>query len=423
LSSTEGVWAAWRNVYLNRRISAALLLGFSSGLPLALSGGTLQAWYAVAGVDIVAIGFLALVGQPYAYKFLWAPLLDRYVPGGLGRRRGWMLLTQVAIVGLLISMSALEPASAPLLLALLALALATASATQDIAVDAWRTDVLKPEERGAGAAVGVAGYRLAMLVSGGLALIVADFWGWREAYLLMAAAMGIGLLGTWLGPEPPVVHRPDSLRRALADPFREFFSRPGAVGLLLLIVLYKLGDAFAGSLTLTFLIRGPGFSPAEVGGIYKLTVLLATLFGLFAGGAVLAQLGLYRSLLVFGILQAVSNLGFWLLALSGKSYALMTVAVAFENLAGGMGTAAFVAFLMALCDHRYTATQFALLSALAAVGRIFVGPAAGVLVDAVGWAIFFLWTVVGAIPGLLLLWLMRRRLLALRAVEPAEGSS
>lgn len=398
----------WLQLFSNRRIAATLLLGFSSGLPLALVGGTLQAWFTVSGIDIVTIGFLGLVGQPYVYKFLWAPFMDRFVPPLLGRRRGWLMLTQIAVAGALAGMALFNPALTPGALSAVALLVAFLSASQDIAVDAYRTDVLQPRERGLGAAVSVGGYRLAMIVSGGLALILADHIGWSAMYLLMAASMLIGVFGTLLGPEPEIAPSvPLTLAAAVLKPWQEFMTRRAALALLLLIVLYKLGDAFAGSLTQAFLLRGAGFTLTEIGAVYKTVSLIATLVGAVFGGSLLASFGLYRALLLFGVLQAVSNLGFLWLALSGKSMVLMISAVAFENFAGGMGTAAFVALLMSLCDHRYTATQYALLSALSAIGRVFVGPVAGYLVSWLGWTQFFVVTFLTALPGLGLLWLLR----------------
>jgi PAT family beta-lactamase induction signal transducer AmpG len=402
--------APYIQVFKSPRVATVLVLGFASGLPLALSSGTLQAWMTVAGVDIKTIGLFSLVGLPYTVKFLWAPVMDRYAPNFLGRRRGWVALTQLLLMGVIAVMGAMDPTRAPLALAAMALLLAFASASQDIVVDAYRTDVLREPERGLGAAVSVLGYRLALLVSGALALILSDHIGWRNTYWLMAALLAIGLVAAFLGPEPDEqVRPPRTLAEAVVGPLREFFSRPEAGVMLLLIVLYKLGDAFAGSLTTAFLIRGAGFTPTDVGAINKGLGLFATIIGALFGGGLMVRLGLYRALLLFGILQAVSNLAFMVLAWAGKSYPLMVVAVAFENIAGGMGTAAFVALLMALCDHRFSATQFALLSALAAIGRVFVGPPSGLLVDAVGWVWFFFCTFLVALPGLLLLWHLRRR--------------
>ncbi len=398
----------WLQLFSNRRVGATLLLGFSSGLPLALVGGTLQAWFAQSGVDIVTIGFLSLIGQPYVYKFLWAPFMDRYVPPLLGRRRGWLLVAQLLLSAAIAAMALFNPTATPGVLGLAALIAAFLSASQDIAVDAYRADVLRPRERGIGAAASVGGYRLAMLVSGGLALILADRIGWSAMYLLMSATMAVGVLGTLLGPEPETpASMPRSLSDAVVKPFLEFTTRPAAALLLILIVLYKLGDAFAGSLIMAFLLKGPEFTLTEIGVVYKTLSIVTTIVGAVFGGTLLAGLGLYRALLLFGILQAVSNLGFMLLAAVGKSMPLMIGAVAFENFTGGMGTAAFVALLMALCDHRYTATQYALLSALSAIGRVFVGPVAGVMVERLGWQQFFFDTFIIALPGLGLLWMLR----------------
>ena len=359
--------SAYATVFRSRKILVLLLLGFSSGLPLALTGGTLQAWLTVKGVDLTTIGLFALVGQPYTYKFLWAPLMDRYSIPLLGRRRGWLVVTQLALLGAIAWMGTLSPNDSPWLLAGLALAVAFLSASQDIVFDAYRTDILGADERGAGAAVSVFGYRIAMLVSGGLALILADGWlGWTGTYWLMAALMLVGVVTVWVAEEPAAPPRaPHTLEQAVREPLVELFARDGAWLLLVLIVLYKLGDAFAGSLSTAFLLRGPGFSLTEVGLVNKWLGVGATILGALAGGALMARLRLYRALLLFGVLQAVTNLSYLLLALAGKSYALMIAAVAAENLCGGMGTAAFVALLMAMCDRRHSATQYALLSALA----------------------------------------------------------
>ena len=404
--------SAYAEVFRSRKIGLLLLLGFASGLPLALTAGTLQAWLAAEGVDIVAIGWFALVGQPYTYKFLWSPLMDRYTPPFLGRRRGWLLITQVALAAAIVFMGTLSPADSALLLGATALAVAFLSASQDIVFDALRTDWLEREERGAGAAVSVLGYRLAMLVSGAGALILADQWlGWTGTYWLMAALMGVGMIATWFALEPePKGETPKSLDEAVVRPFAEFFSRDAALLMLLVVVLYKLGDAFAGNLTTTFLLRGPGFSLTEVGGINKGLGLAATIAGALAGGALMAKMRLYRALLVFGVLQAITNLGFMALAASGKSYVLMVAVIGLENLCGGMGTAAYVALLMALCDRRFSATQYALLSALSAVGRVYVGPAAGYLVESLGWESFFFFTFLIALPGLAVLAWVRNRI-------------
>ena len=411
-------------VFRDRNLAVIFFLGFSSGLPLALTGGTLQAWMTVEGVDLATIGVFTLVGLPYTWKFLWAPLMDRYVPPFLGRRRGWLLLTQVALVAGIAAMAFSSPRTDLAMIAVLAVLVAFASASQDIVFDAYRADVAKPEQRGLAAAFTVVGYRIAMLTSGAAALVLVagSGWigalGWRDTYLLMAALLVIGVVATFLGSEPALEARPPrSLEEAFWAPLKEFFSRPGAWALLALIVLYKLGDAFAGSLTTAFLLRGMGFSLDDVGYVNKGMGLAATIVGALFGGTLMVKLGLYRSLMVFGILQAVSNLSFMALAMAGKSYALMIFAVGFENLCGGMGTSAFVALLMALCDKRFTATQYALLSALAAFGRVYVGPAAGYATDpkylSLSWSTFFFLTFLVALPGLLMLWWKQNSIQAL----------
>ena len=406
----ETVITAVSNVYTSPRVAPLLVLGFASGLPLALTSGTLQAWATVEGVPLQEIGFLTLVGTAYTIKFLWAPLVDRYAPPVLGRRRGWMLLTQLLLAVAILAMGALSPSAALMPLALLAVLVAFLSATQDIAFDAYCTDVLRKEERGAGAAIKVMGYRLAMIVSGGLALILADQWiGWGNTYMLMGGLMLLCALATLWAPEPEHVARaPRSLREAVVEPLHEFFTRRSAIAILLLIVLYKLGDAFAGALSTTFLIRGAGFTPTEVGTVNKVLGLAATIIGALAGGSLMSRWGLYRSLMAFGLLQAVSNLAYWLIAVSPKNLWLMATGVGIENLCGGLGTASFVGLLMALCRQRFSATQFALLSALSAVGRTYLaGPLTPPLVNHLGWPGFFLLTVAIAVPGLVLLKILR----------------
>jgi PAT family beta-lactamase induction signal transducer AmpG len=303
-----------------------------------------------------------------------------------------------------------------------ALWVALASASQDIVVDAYRTDLLPAKERGMGAAAGVLGYRIAMLASGGLALILADQIGWRSTYFLMAALMGAGILASFLAPEPAAPpDTPRSLADAVVAPLRDFFSRRGALSLLLLIVLYKFGDALAGTLTTAFLIRGVGFDLTEVGVVNKWLGFASLVTGALLGGALMANMSLYRALLFFGVLQAISNLSFAALAWAGKSYALLVFTVAFENLASGMGTAAFVAFAMALCNQRFSATQYALLSALASLGRTLFGPATGELVALMDWGNFFVVTFLAALPGLFLVWLLREEIAAAETDRPGAG--
>jgi len=395
-------------VFNNRRICAAMLLGFASGLPLALTGSTLQAWLSDAGLDVKTIGWFTLVGQPYTWKFLWSPLVDRFPMPLLGRRRGWILLSQIALALTIATMSGLDPKTHLATFALLAVMIAFFSATQDVVIDAYRTEVLQPEERGAGAAVGVFGYRMAMLTSGAIALILADgYLTWEQTYLVMAGLMGAMALITFAAPEPTLqVRPPRTLREAIFAPLQEFFSRQGAWILLALVIGYKLGDAFAGSLSTKFLLD-MGYSKSIIGQAYKVFGLIATLLGGFLGAILMVRWGLLRSLLIFGLLQAFTNLGYWLIAVHGSpDIALLMFAISAENLAGGMGTTAAVALLMSLCNPNFTATQYALLSALASFGRVYVGPASGYLVVSLGWANFFVASALIAIPGLLLVcWL------------------
>jgi PAT family beta-lactamase induction signal transducer AmpG len=400
-----------------RRFLAMLLLGLASGLPLALSGSTLQAWLTVEGVDIRTIGLYSLVALPYTFKFLWAPIMDRFVPPRFGRRRGWMIATQAALACAIATLAGLRPAEHAAIIAVLAVAIAFLSASQDVAIDAYRADVLAPRERGFGAAVFVGGYRIGMLASGAGALILASYCGFGVTFVVLGAAMGLGIATSILSAEPVAAHAPSSMLAAYREPLLEFLRRPEAGALIALIVLYKLGDAFAGTLTTAFLLRGAGFGLAEVGAISKGFGLLATIVGGLFGGAMMMRLGLYQALMLFGVLQAVTNLGFMLLSLTGKHYGLMAAVVGLENFAGGMGTAAFVALLMALCDHRYTATQYALLSACAALGRVWIGPPSGYLVDALDWTWFFLLTFIVALPGLALLARLRESVSRLERAE------
>jgi len=492
------------------RLAAILLLGFASGLPLALTGQAMQAWLTVDGVDIVTIGFLGLVGLPYTFKFLWAPLMDRFEPPWLGRRRAWLLITQLSLAALLFFMAGLTPHAAPGLFALTAVAIAFLSASQDVVVDAYRTDVLSDRsEHGLGASVHVFGYRLAMIVSGGIALIWADQWNWPSVYRLMGAIMlilatlsafgtpriatslkpiatngaqdlrGFGamllavFIGYWLarstlqllGFDPADKNKWIELLFVLCEiglalplaawaariarfetfnqSLRSYFVLPGAGAFLLLIVLYKLGDAFAGSLTTPFLIKGMGFTQAEIGIANKIIGIWLTIFGAFLGGLLMLRLKLYRALLLFGLLQLFSNLGFYALANMGKGAWgavmvqpfdwtfialrdaasldwLLLAVIAGENISGGMGTVAFVGLLMALCNKRFTATHYALLSAFAAVGRIYISPIAGVLSESLGWPMFFIFSIILAVPGIVMVWWMRKSILAL--IESAAST-
>jgi PAT family beta-lactamase induction signal transducer AmpG len=394
-------------VFESRKMAALLLLGFGSGLPLLLIGNTLKAWMTVEKVDLAAIGWFSLTSLPYSLKFLWSPLLDRFTPPFLGRRRGWLLLTQLGLMIAIAFMAFEQPKQALQLLAINAIAIAFLSATQDIAADAYRTDVLTELEMGAGAAVFILGYRIALLVAGALALILSDIMPWSSVYLLMSATMAIGIVGCLLGPEPKEIIPPASLAEAVILPFREFFQRRGLVSgllVLLFITLYKLGDALLSNMATPFLLT-IGFTKTAIGAIQVGMGLIATIVGALAGGAILSKIGINRSLWVFGALQALSNISYFILSQPqfAKNYQVMVLTINIENFCGGLGTAAFVAFLMSLCNQRFSATQYALLSSLMAVSRDILAAPAGKIAQSTGWPLFFLITIVAAVPGLLLL--------------------
>ena len=397
-------------IYANRRMALMLVLGFASGMPLALCSTTLTAWMVTEGIDIRTIGLYSLVGLPYALKFLWSPLMDRYVPPFLGRRRGWMLITQLALIGAITAMGFCNPASRPVMVAFLAVGLAFFSASQDIVLDAYRTELLAPAERGAGAGIWIMGYRLAILVSGALALILSDHLSWKAVYIIMGAVMAGGCIATLLAPEPLTdpsrgqrVEPPRSLEEAVILPFIDFFRRPGAVEILFFIVLYKLGDVAAAQMTTPYILQHIGFSRTELGTIYKGFGMVATIVGGLVGGGLMARWSLKRSLAVFGLLQAVSTLTFVLLEYTGRQLWALSVVIGTENFTGGMGTAAYTALLMALCNKNFTATQYALLSSFMAVTRYVTGAPTGYLVSAAGWPLFFVVCTAAALPGLLLI--------------------
>ncbi len=392
-------------VFGSQKMAALILLGFSSGLPLFLTSKTLQAWMTVEKVDLTAIGLFSLVGVPYSLKFLWSPLLDWFTLPFLGRRRGWLITLQIGLLIAIACMALQQPKQALQFLAINAVVIAFLSATQDIAADAYRTDVLDPLEMGAGAAVFVLGYRIALLLTGSLALILADRIAWSSVYLLLSLGMGIGIIATLFAPEPKEISPPDSLRAAVILPFREFIQRQGvfhAILTLLFIVLYKLGDSFVNNMSTPFLLQ-TGFTQTDIGALQGGMGLIATIVGTLAGGAILSKIGLNRSLWVFGALQAVSNLAYLVLAQVGKNYQVLVLTINIENFCAGLGTAAFVAFLMNMCNQRYSATQYALLSSFMAVSRDILVAPAGSLAKSTGWPLFFIISIFAAVPGLLLL--------------------
>jgi PAT family beta-lactamase induction signal transducer AmpG len=390
-------------VFVSRKMLAILILGFSSGVPLALVGGTLQAWMVSRGVDLTLIGIFSLVSLPYTLKFLWAPLMDRYIPPFLGRRRGWMILCQIVLCLAIFGMAFCDPVKAPMTLATLAVLVAFSSASQDTVIDAYKTEILDPPEFGVGAAVNTLGYRLAMLFSGAFALILADHLEWRTVYLLMAASIGLGIITTVLTPEPEgKIKPPKSLKEAVVDPFKDFFKRKGVFELITFIVIYKLDVVVAVALMTPFFLS-LGFTKTDIGAVTKGFGLAATILGTFAGGAWLGRLGIHRSLWIFGILQGISGICFYLLARMGHNYPMMVLTIATENFFSGMGTAAYAAFLMSLCNPKFTATQYALLTSLMALTRTIAGAPTGWLAQTVGWETYFLISIFLATPGLLLL--------------------
>lgn len=387
----------------NPRLLTVLLLGFSSALPLALTSSTLQAWFTEAGVSLAAIGALSLVGMPYLWKFLWAPLMDRFIPPCLGRRRGWIAITQLSLCITLLILANFNPTTEARTMGILAVIIAFLSASQDIAFDAYRTDILLPRERGIGSAYLMLGLRIALLFSGGLALIFADHIGWRLTYELMAVCMGIAIIPTLLAPDNPAIQPPKNFIAAVTEPFQDLWHKESIIGILLFIILYKIGDALALSLMSNFLLRHLGFSLTDVGVAYKTVGLFATIIGAFVGGLCLMRLSLYRGLLYFGILQALSHLMFMWLAVAGKNYPLMVSSLFIENFCSGMSSAALLAFLMSLCHPKYSATQYAFFSALAALGRVLIGPLAALMVERLGWVTFYGWSFFICFPAILLL--------------------
>lgn len=385
-----------------------MLLGFASGLPLPLTTGTLQGWMASEKVDLTIIGIFSLVGLPYTLKFLWSPLMDRFMPPFLGRRTGWIAIFQMLLMISISVMAFSDPVRAPGWLATIAFIVAFLSASQDIVIDAYRADVLEKQEMGPGAAVTVLGARLALLVSGALAFMLSDHMSWKQVYLIMAAILGIGFVTTWFSPKPREDFiPPKTISEAVTEPILDYFKRETAIELLIFIVLYKLGDAVAGAMTTPFLID-LGFTRTAIGGVNKGFGMFMTIFGALFGGAVVVRIGILRSLWTFGILQCLSNFAFVALAEAGKHYPLLVLCIGVENICGGMGTAAFVAFLMSLCNKRFTATQYALLSSAMAITRTIAGAPTGYMAKYFGWTWFFVISAVLAVPGLLLLARLKR---------------
>jgi PAT family beta-lactamase induction signal transducer AmpG len=428
IEARQAGWLASLAVYREPRLIAVLLMGFSSGLPLALTFGTLSYWLAEVGVSLTAIGLFGLVRTSYSLKFLWSPLIDRlpipFLTSRLGRRRSWALTIQLPLALAIFALGRTDPRIDPAATALAAVVVAFLSASQDIVIDAYRIELLRPEEQGAGAASTQWGYRFGMLASSAGALYAASFGGWRFAYELMAALMLVGMVTVWLTPEPGGIRPADPLpgagsaRRvktwlmgAVVAPFLDMFERNGAIQLAaigLFILLYKFGDALAGSMANPLYVA-LGFGKVEVATVSKVFGVAATLAGVALGGVFVARLGVFRALLICGALQAASNLMYAVLAWAGHDVSVLTVSIGAENLTGGMASAAFVAYLSGLCSRDFTATQYALLSSLATVGLNVLAASGGYLAQRLGWIEFFVMSTAACIPALLLLlWIMRR---------------
>ncbi|MCF8067607.1 MAG: AmpG family muropeptide MFS transporter [Desulfobacterales bacterium] len=387
----------------SRRMLVALIMGFASGLPLLLTISVLQAWMKKEGVDLTVIGLMALVGLPYTIKFLWAPFLDRFIPPFLGRRRGWLLITQILLVASIAYLSMASPAETPWLVALAAFLVTFFSASQDIAADAYRREDLPDNELGLGSSFFINGYRLGMLLASGGGLIMADHMPFSIVYLIMAACMIPGIITTLLTPEPDTPFgTPETLTDAVINPLVEYFSREDAIWILAFILMFKVGDTMAGFITTPFYLE-MGFSMTEIGAVVKLFGTVAVIGGGLLGGILMLHLGIYQSLWIFGFLQAISTAGFALLSEIGYSIPLLSAVIAFENLCGGMGTAAFVAFMAGITNKKYTATQYALLSSLMGIPRVFLSASTGFMAKYIGWTGFFIFCTLIAIPGLLLL--------------------
>ncbi len=398
--------ARWLGVFFQPKMLAIMGFGFASGLPLSLTKDNLQAWMTKEGINIETVVWLSLVSFPYSLKFLWSPLVDRFVPPLLGRRRGWIFLVQVALMLAIALMASQSPKDNLELLAVLGVVVAFLSATQDIVVDAYRADILEEHEAGAGAAVAVFGYRIALLTTGALAFVLADVIGWQWVYLLMAGLMGLGLATTLWGQNPPrEANTAISLVDAVWQPFWEFFQRltpQKGVLVLLFILLYRLADSLVAVVAIPFFLS-LGFSQTDLGVVKGGIGLVATLVGTLAGGAITSRIGINKSLWIFGILQAVSNGFYWLLAVQGQNTTLMLVAVNVENFCTGLATAGFVAFLITMCNPQFSATQYALLSSLVALSRDVLVAPSGEIVKFLGWQGFFAMSIVAAVPGMVLL--------------------
>jgi PAT family beta-lactamase induction signal transducer AmpG len=390
-------------VLFSGRMLVAFLMGFSCGLPLLLTMGVLQAWMKEEGVDLTWIGMITLVQIPYTWKFVWAPVLDRFTPPFLGRRRGWLISAQAALIVAIIALGYTNPTQNVGLMVLAAVLVAFFSATQDIVVDAYRREDLPDEELGLGSSLYIYGYRIGMWLASGGGLILADHMPFSRVYLIMAGCMFIGVMTTLLAPEPPAAAgTPQTIKEAVIAPLVEYFNRTGALWILTFILFYKIGDTMASAITTPFYLD-IGFTKTEIGTVVKLFGSWATISGAICGGILMLRLGINRSLWVFGVLQALSTACFALLARTGHSIPVLSGVIAFENLSSGMGTAAFVAFMASITNKKFTATQYALLTSIMGLPRVLASAPTGFMAKHIGWEDFFIACALIAVPGMLLL--------------------
>ncbi len=402
----------WRKLIFTRSMLSIFFLGISSGLPFHLTRDTMKAWLVEEKLDLATIGFFSLVALPYNFKFVWSPFLDRYVPPFLGRRRGWILVSQLLLALAIAGMAFTQPHISLTTFAVLAFLVAFCAATQDIAVDAYRRDVLEDSQLGFGSAMAVNGYRVGMLYIGSaLALTLAEYYSWQTVYLLIAVCMAANTIFTFTSPNPPLADNPpQSLQAAVIDPLKDFFSRKGAWLILLFVLLYKIGDAMASTQFMPFYLL-KGYTNPEIAAIAKFFGLLATILGVMIGGVFIVKLGYYWSLWIFGILQALSTWGFSWLSIAPNSQPLLAFIITFENLTSGMGTAAYAGFMAMACNKRFSATQYALLSSLMGVPLVFLGGPGGWLATRIGWYSYFTFCTLLAAPGLLLVFFFHKQLL------------
>jgi PAT family beta-lactamase induction signal transducer AmpG len=410
-------WGSALAAYLTPRMLIILAMGFASGLPLLLTLSTLSYWLSKVGVDKTTIGLFALVGTPYTFKFLWSPIIDQVplpvLTALLGRRRSWMLLTQVLLAVAIFAMGHTDPAQAPLHTAAMAIIIAFLSASQDVVVDAYRIEILPQQEQGQGAAATQTGYRFALLLAGAGALAMSDYFSWPLVFTVLAAAMAASIVVTLLAPEPdspgprPGRDYAQWIKEAVIDPFADFMSRRGWVIILLFVLFYKFGDALGGTMANPFYVE-MGFTGSEVAAVSKLWGVWMTVLGALIGGLAVARWGVFRALLIGGVLQAVTNLAFAYVFIRGHDLSALAVAITADNLAGGAAGAALVAYLSGLCNIAFTATQYALLTSFMAQGRTWLSSGSGWLADNTDWVTFWVATMFLALPGLLLLWWIMR---------------